>query len=276
MKRQEFYIFHDESGKNTREVALVGAISIPAAYYTSAPIQTLNRQLQNNKFKMHFTNYDRRDYQRYREVISVFTAIPNQVNLNLLLFQKTLYKQKESVAGQFADMIYQEIPEKVIYGLFRDNSNFVETTAKVFMEEAQEYRDRHLANKLKNRLNTHFLYRFDNYQILTAELVSKNQQIGVELTDCLLGICGLIIQNRGFINDQGQVSKKLLAKTLLVIDLLPDLKQLFEQTKVFELCGQSKLVARNFQTYLRTFQASVASCRQQYPNYFVDRYKRID
>lgn len=273
--QQKLYIFLDETGKTSNEVSMIGAISMPTEYYTSLTIQKFNVRLQAKKFKMHFSNYNKRDYELYREVIALFTQVPGQLNLNIILFKKSMYKQKQLLKGQLEDMVYEELPERVIYGLFRDSSNFTEVTAKVFIEASQEYYERNLARKLKNQLNTHFLYRFNNYRIETSALVPKNRQIGVELTDCLLGICSLIIKNNALIDGQGELSKNLLAKTLLAIDLLPDLQEIFNRTTVFELCAEESLVARTFDTYLRPFQARINEFRQQHPEYFDDSYKRV-
>lgn len=275
MKTERLNIFLDESGKNSNNVSLIGAISIPTDYYNGTEIQVLNQQLQHKDINMHFTSYNKRDYRLYERIFETIMKIPDQVQLNLFLYQASMYSKHPLLGGRTNDMLYQKLPERAIYGLFRANSNLELIRAKVFLENSSDYTKRNLAVALKNQLNLHFLYRNDNYKIDTADLVAKNQQIGVEFTDCLLGICSLIIQNKSLIDADGAlISNTLLAKTLLVDDFLPQFQQMFQQAHIYELCGKEHLVERSFNTYLRPFKARVFDFKNKFPQYTKDKYKK--
>lgn len=275
MKTEELNIFLDESGKKSNHISLIGAISIPTDYYNSPEIQELNQKLRRKDINMHFTKYNKRDYSLYENIFQKILQIPDQIQFNLFLYQSSMYRRHPLLGKHTDDMLYQKLPERVIYGLFRANSNLELIQAKVFLENSSDYDKRNLAVNLKEQLNSHFLYRNDNYKIVTADLVPKNQQIGVEFTDCLLGISSLIIQNESLVENNDELhSKTLLAKTLLVDDFLPQFQQLFKQANIYELCGKEHLVKRSFDTYLRPFEARVFDFKKRFPQYTQDKYKR--
>lgn len=273
---EKLNIFLDESGKNNTDISLIGAISIPQIYYNNPKIQKLNARLQSEEFRLHFTQYNKYDYELYREIVAVLTEYSDQIQLNLILFKRTQYKKHRLLGGMSADMIYEKIPERVIYGLFRNNSTLTGVEGTVYIENSDEYSSRNLAKRLKQRLNVHFLYRFDNFKVVSTSLVAKNQQIGVEFTDMLLGICHQIIKGFEIPEDASNLSKTLLSKLLLVEDLMPNLKPILFHASIFELSAQDHLIQRNFAEYIRFYNAQIASLRDQYPHVFMDEsFKKL-
>lgn len=145
MKTEKLNIFLDESGKRSNRISLIGAISIPSAYYNSPEIQALNQKLRRKDITMHFTNYNKRDYSLYENIFQKILQIPDQVQFNLFLYQSSIYLRHPLLGHHTDDMLYQKLPERVIYGLFRASSNLELLQAKDFLENSSDYAKRNLA-----------------------------------------------------------------------------------------------------------------------------------
>lgn len=221
-------IFLDETGKKSNELSLIGAISIPNDFYQSTTVQELNDELQEKEFKLHFTQYDKSDYETYIRIINQILSI------NGIIFKKSQFKMHPLLKSKVNDMIYGKIPERVIYGLLRNYSNLESVYANIFIENSEEYKSRKLDIAVKKQINTHALYRFDNFKIQRSQLIPKNRQIGVEITDILIGMLRLIISYDTVIRDNNKISKTALSKVLLINDLLPTLEKLFSETSIYE------------------------------------------
>ncbi|MET1249180.1 hypothetical protein ABWW58_10355 [Sporolactobacillus sp. STCC-11] len=81
-------VFFDESGKDKNQVSLMGALLMPHNYYTCDDIVTINNELKQNKFRLHFTDFSK-DSQvpLHRAIRSVFQK-PDYLKLNVVAFKK--------------------------------------------------------------------------------------------------------------------------------------------------------------------------------------------
>ncbi|WP_251575835.1 hypothetical protein [Limosilactobacillus agrestimuris] len=214
---QNLNIFLDETGKKNNELSLIGVISIPVDFYNSNKIQELNNELKKNSFKLHFTQYDKSHYDIYIKVIKSMLQTNGIIKMNGIIFMKSQFHSHPLLKSKVNDMIYEKVPERVIYGLLRNYSNLESIMANIYIENSEEYQARNLAINIKEQINTHALYRFDNFKIRKSNLVSKNQQIGVEFTDILIGILRYIICFRDIIGDLNHISKSTFNQRLITI-----------------------------------------------------------
>ena len=226
--------------------------------------------MRNRDFKMHFTQYDRSHYDIYLKVIKTLLPFNGIIRMNGIIFKKSQFKKHILLAAKVDDMVYGKIPERVIYGLLRNYSNLEPVIANIFIENSDEYKARRLDKIVKDQINTHALYRFDNFKIQRSTLVTKNEQIGVEITDILIGMLRLIINYESVISNTNKISKTALAKVLLINDLLPILKRLFSETSIYELSYQDHLTKIPLNSYLGLFQSKLLSLKASHPNYFSD------
>lgn len=263
-------IFLDETGKDKNDLSLIGAVSIPSDFYQSKKVQKLNRELQKDVFKLHFTQYDKSDYDTYIRVIKDILSCNGIIRINGIIFKKSQFRIHPLLASKVDDMIYGKIPERVIYGLLRNYSNLEPVNANIFIESSEEYKARNLNKVVKDQINTHALYRFDNFKIKRSNLVAKNQQIGVEVTDIFIGILRLIINCDALIGDCNKVSNTLLSKILLINDLLPTLENLFTRTSIYELSYQDHLTKIPLNSYLGLFKAKLLLLQDNHPDYFTN------
>lgn len=269
-------IFLDETGKKNNELSLIGAISIPIEFYNSINIQNLNTELKNNQFKLHFTQYDRSHYDIYIKVFKLMLQSSGIIKMNGIIFKKSQFRSHPLLKSKVDDMIYQKVPERVIYGLLRNYSNLDPINANIYIEDSEEYRARNLGKNIKEQINTHALYRFDNFKIIKSKLVSKNQQIGIEFTDILIGMLRFIICYQDTIANLDEISKTALSKVLLINDLLPLLEIAFAETSIFELSYQDHLCKIPLNSYLGLFKSMIISLKESHPNYFKNnKYKKI-
>lgn len=269
-------IFLDETGKKSNELSLIGAISIPNDFYQSTTVQELNDELQEKEFKLHFTQYDKSDYETYIRIINQILSINGIIRMNGIIFKKSQFKMHPLLKSKVNDMIYGKIPERVIYGLLRNYSNLESVYANIFIENSEEYKSRKLDIAVKKQINTHSLYRFDNFKIQRSQLIPKNRQIGVEITDILIGMLRLIISYDTVIRDNNKISKTALSKVLLINDLLPTLEKLFSETSIYELSYQDHLIKIPLNSYLELFKSKLVSLKDSHPEYFADpSFKKI-
>ena len=63
----------------------------------------------------------------------------------------------------------------------------------LYIEDANEYAK--LPNQFKSQLNIQATYREEDFSIEGCSLLPKNLEIGIELTDLVLGIIKTVLQN---------------------------------------------------------------------------------
>lgn len=264
-------IFLDESGKLNNQISLIGAISIPRNYYFTSEIQELNKKLQDKDIKLHFTKYNKADYELYKSVISKMLHLHNMIQVNIITFKRTSFNQHTLLKGMTNDMIYGKVPERVIYGLLRNYGNLEPIKADVFVESSTEYKKRQLAKNIKEQINTHALYRYDYFKVIDSKLVPKNKEIGIEFTDLLLGIIHFImLDNPLFKNND--ISKTALSKARFINDMLEDIEPLLKMVKIFELSTQDHLTKISFDGYLSFFKAKLELFKEKYPEEFENHF----
>lgn len=261
--KNELDIFMDESGKTKNEISLIGAISIPKDYYHKKEIKDINQKLKNKDFNLHFTKYNPRDKSLYKEVFDVFLNCAEVIDVNIMAYKISNFRIHPLLSNQIRDMIYEKVPERVIYGLLRKQSDLKSLKANVYVEDFTEYRARSLNNQIKKQVNSHALYRFNDFKIKKAVLVPKNTEIGVEFTDLVIGIIRFIMLNTPILKEDGNVSKTLLNKYKLIDELLPKINEFLVNINLFELSQQDHLDKIPFANYLRFFKAHLNKLKEE-------------
>ncbi|HAT55735.1 MAG TPA: hypothetical protein DCW31_10970 [Lactobacillus sp.] len=253
-------IFLDESGKKSSEVSLIGAVSIPDILYadnttTDESIGQLNRLLKSNSLGFHFTRYTPNDFKKYKALIETISKVPNVIHINVVTFKRQQLKAHPLLSNSdMENMIYSKVPEQVIYGLLRNYSNLEPLKAHIYIENSSEYESRRIAEKVKEQLNIHSLYRFDNFMVSKSILTPKNTQIGLEFTDTILGIIRIIIRSIPLQSHSMHEHSKLV----FIAQMMPKLEQIFKNVRIFELAEQDHLTEIDFSIYLSLFQANLS------------------
>ena len=246
MNKINVKIFFDESGKNDDPVKTMGGLLIPNKVYEVNELVVLNNKLKQQEFKLHWVKYGGYgpDEELFYNVINVFSKYCSLCSLNIIS-----YKKFNNITTQnFEDMIYAKLPERIFYGLLRYQGNNVSIGAELIIEEANSYKQRQLEIKLAKQLNIQSIYRGEQYNIDDFRYETKNKEIGVELTDILLGIIRTIIMNK-------QGSKTQNAKNLLVTKFLKINKFyiFMSNIKFFEWINTYELRQVDFSKYLKLF-----------------------
>ncbi|MEM5595040.1 hypothetical protein AAHH67_31165 [Niallia circulans] len=94
----------------------------------------------------------------------------------------------------------------------------VDITTDIYIEDSTEYKSFQLNDLIKEQLNIQSLYRGEHYVVLTSQLVPKGEEIGVEITDLLLGVIRNIIENK-----PDSESKQYQIRNSVIISLLKTL-----------------------------------------------------
>lgn len=146
-------------------------------------------------------------------------------------------------------MIYTKLPERIFYGLLRGYGEQNQLHAKIFIEDATEYRSKHLDVRVKDTLNIHSLYRGEYFVITECHYRSKGEEIGLELIDLLLGMVSLILDN------PVAPGTKKKAKIALVLKLLKNdkLHPFINRLRLFQLNHSNQLVEVDFNYSIKLF-----------------------
>lgn len=260
--KMKYNVFFDESKAQSDltnlDITLMGSLLIPRSLYQTSQIQQLNQELRERKIKIHFTDYADRNFKMYTNVLKTF--LDNNMH-KYLKFNVLAYSEDEYTKNHVAytpkilrDMIHSKIPERVIYGSVRNISKYKPTEARLYIENSTEYANIELHKILKKQLNIQALYRNDAYVITDSFLYPKNKEIGIELTDCLLGIISLIMRNPTLYNPDGTIiSKTLKAKKKFIYRNADLLEPILTNLHYFELNGVDKLTRRDFTPFFHEF-----------------------
>ncbi|MFF2157808.1 hypothetical protein ACFVVQ_21160 [Paenibacillus chitinolyticus] len=260
-------IFFDESGKQNNAVQLMGALCFPTDIYKNDSLIMMHEL--NKEYSFHWTDYSG-DAKMRNGIIKLFqmvAQISSYAQLNILHYH---YSQIEADAIRFGSglkaeiieyTVYTKFPERIMYGLLREYDKSSQLNGALYIEHAYEYERLDLANSLKKQLNAHALYRGEPYFVSECSYKRKGEEIGVELTDLLLGIIRTIMENSTS-NSRAKREQRNLIFRLYKMGLL---ESFIQNMFLYEWTGQSILKERNFKTYINLFIAK-----------HFDEYKKIE
>ncbi|SFR10169.1 hypothetical protein [Desulfoscipio geothermicus] len=252
-REQSIKVFFDESGKGSEKPNLMAGLVIPAIIYNSPDLESYSQQLRDNKLKLHWKSYagDAKKREDITGVIEIFNKYCGMTKLNVINYDySVLTGRKEFDSKTVERMIYTKFPERIIYGLLRGYGKNVYIKTDIFIEHSSEYEVLRLHDVVKEQLNTQSLYRGEHYIVENSKLVPKGVEIGVELTDLLIGIIRTIIKNQ-----PDDKSKSVNSKNNLVIQLLKNkiFHSFIENIRYFEWTSSKELMEINFKDYLQLF-----------------------
>lgn len=241
-------LFFDESGKNNEHIKTMGGFMIPKKIYNSAEIKNINDRLNKREFKLHWTQYNggKDESIFYKEVIEIFSKY-----LSLCEFNVIRYDYPPNVNKQKLDnMIYSKIPERVLYGLLRYKGNDISINTDIYVEDANIYHKLKLDKSIKENMNKQSLYRGLDFKIENFCFKNKNEEIGIEFTDLILGIVRNIIDNN-------KTSRRSIKKNELIVEFLKidKFKEFLSNIKFFEWNYSDKLTKIDFSDYIKIFLA---------------------
>lgn len=248
MSRLNLRIFFDESGKKDPP-SLMGALSIPSSIYDYHDFSALNSELLDGKIKIHYKDYGgyAKSKDTFIQVIEATMKYEKFIKLNIINYKKPPYHCDTTL---FNKMVYTKLPERILYGLLRGYGREIDIYAHIDIEYSSEYFSENLHIKVTEQLNTQAIYRGEHFEVVESNLVPKQKEIGLELTDLLLGICRTIIQN----NPKG-LSNKSNEKNKLVIELLNNTTfyKFLSNMKYYEWVSARELTEISFSDYINTF-----------------------
>lgn len=248
MNTSEILIFFDESGKKVDHPILMGGVAIPKEIYS----RTEFNDLQGTR--THWADFNPK--QSIKDLINLISKFESLVKINVINYD---YTAIESAAHKFSSpkdkeftkrTIYAKFPERIFYGLLRKNVKYINTEADIIIEKASEYED-YVQDVVENHLNVQAIYRGESFKVNSCQLKEKGTDVGLEITDLLLGIIRFIIKN-----EPKEKSTRHLKKVKFVIDLLKqeDTYSLFtNRIMFFEWSERDNLREVDFNNYLKAF-----------------------
>lgn len=250
---QSIKVFFDESGKGSNKPNLMAGLVVPSIIYESPDFGSYTQQLRDNGLKLHWKTYagDYTTREDITGVIDIFSRYCGTAKLNVINYDySVLTGRKEFDKNTVERMIYTKFPERIIYGLLRGYGKNVYVKTDILIEHSSEYEALRLHDVVKEQLNMQSLYRGEHYIVEKSELVPKGVEIGVELTDLLIGIIRSIIKN-----GSDEKSKSVYSKNSLVIQLLKnrDFCSFIQNIRFFEWTSSRELMEINFRDYMQLF-----------------------
>lgn len=267
LSRFQYNLFFDESKSRDEildlDLTLMASLLIPDSLYNSTEIQEVNNKLKSRSIKIHFkeySNYKNRQFNTYTDVLKKVLG-ESGAKVKYYKFNVVAFSDNEYVDNHVAytpsvlkSMVYSKIPERVIYGSIRNISKYKPTEAKLYIEESTEYRIKELHKLIKEQLNVQALYRNDAFKIGKSGLYPKNKEIGIEITDLLLGIISLIIRNPPMYQTDGRLtSKTLKEKKKFIYKNKNILEPMLNNVNYFEMNGVDRLTKRDFSIFFHEF-----------------------
>lgn len=241
-------IFFDESGKKEdQKPRLMGGLLIPCNIYETESFKDYNNRLKENEFYLHWKKYSG-DNEQKNLIIDMVVSLFKKYS-SLFCFNVINYIKPEKVDNQaFEDMVYTKLPERIIYGLLRHYGSDITLNTNIYIEYSTEYEKNELSKTIKRQLNIQSIYRGKNFKIISCDYRKKNTEIGVELTDLILGIIRTIIKNCS-------TSRTERSKNNLVLELLK-IKEFYlfmSNIRYFEWNHTYELTMVDFKYYLQMF-----------------------
>ena len=248
VKELKNLIFFDESGKKEQYPILMGALSIPANVYS--------REEFNEKqgTRTHWSNIS--PVGEIKKLIFLIAKFEKVVKFNIINYdcsaiEKAASKFLPPKDKEFIERtIYAKFPERIFYGLLRKSVKHIAVTSEIVIEKASEY-EKYVIEVVEKQLNVQALYRGENFKVNRCLLKSKGEDVGLEITDLILGIVRTIIKN-----EPQSTSRNQKKRIRIIIELLKDenIYSLFS-TKImfFEWTKSNELKEKDFNDYLRAF-----------------------
>ncbi|WP_400162421.1 hypothetical protein ACAF76_002245 [Brevibacillus sp. TJ4] len=248
-------IFFDESGKRTNKPNLMGGLSIPSDLYESDKFQTWSQKLRDGEVRFHWVGFTGSAQIRdnMMEVMNLVAQYRKMLKFNIINYDYTILSANTSSPTIISQIVYSKFPERLIYGLLRGYGKNISIEADICIEESTEYQDIRLNDTIKEQLNVQSIYRGEQFRVVTSSLVPKGKEIGLELTDLLLGFVRTII-----LNEPDSKSNTVSAKNNLIIQLLKNNEFLsfMESFRLFEWTRTRELNETSFADYLQIYLAS--------------------
>lgn len=264
-RNTDLFIFFDESGKEKRDkVQLMGGLVIPANIYNNKKLKPF-REL-NQEYQYHWSQYkeDSKQKSGLIKLLKEARLLAEYCRINFIRYSTTKLTEKGRMfdynsnqsSGHALDkseivrkMIYTKLPERIVYGLLRGYGQTRKVNAKIHIEHATEYETFELAEDIQLQLNMHSLYRGESFVIEDCVYCKKGDEIGVELTDILLGIVRTILEN------PNPESNKKKAQITLILELLKAklLQPLIKRLRLFELKEYNELYEVSIESSVELF-----------------------
>lgn len=250
-------VFFDESGKRKNKPNLMGGLSIPDTLYSLPSIDIYSQKLRNGEIKLHWENVtanpEKTDTRaNIMTVLKDIAQYHQLIKINVINYDySTLANRANFGRDLIEQMIYTKFPERIIYGLLRGYGRNTNITTDIYIEHATEYEKLKLDEVIKEQLNIQSLYRGEQFAVNTSELVPKGREIGVELTDLLLGIIRTILENKGN-NTKGN---RIRNEVIVELFKNNDFYSLMSNIKYFEWVNTRELTEVSFSDYLQLYLA---------------------
>ncbi len=239
-------LFFDESGKNDDTIKTMGSLMVPEKVYSYKDILELNERLKLEKFKLHWTQYNggNKEAEIYKEIVTVFSKYLSLCEFNIIRYDYPNNVSREKLNN----MIYSKIPERVMYGLLRYQGKGIDVNANIYVEDANIYKKLELHKTLDKEMNRQALYRGINFEIEHFSYKHKNEEIGVEFTDLILGVVRNIVENKSN-------SIRSQRKNYLIVEFLKNnkFKEFIKNIKYFEWDYSRNLTKIDFSDYVNIF-----------------------
>lgn len=248
MNELETIIFFDESGKKDDHPIMMGGLSIPKSIYSRVEFN----QIQG--IKSHWVDFKHKT--NMKELINTISKFESLIKVNVINYD---YNAIEEATSKFPDpknkefairTIYAKFPERIFYGLLRGNVKHISEVSDIVIEKASEY-ENFVKDVVEKHLNVQAIYRGENFTVNTCLLKPKGTDVGLEITDLLLGIIRFIIKN-----EARSKSKRQGKKIEFIIDLLKKDSTycLFsKRVMFFEWTKDNELREVDFNSYLKAF-----------------------
>lgn len=249
-------VFFDESGKEKDKPNLMGGLSIPSKIYSLPEIEAYSQKLRDGELSLHWKKVTGDDEKR-NNIIQILTFISNYhhvIKFNVIHYDYSMLASRKEFKKDFIQkMIYTKFLERIIYGLLRGYGRTVDINTEIYIEDSSEYRSFKLDELIKEQLNIQSLYRAEHYVVTSSELVPKGQQIGIEITDLLLGVIRTIIENK-----PSKISKGCQIRNEVTIELLknPNFYTLIQSIRYYEWTNSKELKEVDFHDYMQLFIAN--------------------
>ncbi len=268
-------IFFDESGTKKDKPTLMAGLLIPSKIYNTLEYNNLNKKLRSKEFSnLHWTDYT--GYLKLQndilEVLFTFAKFARYCKMNVINYnenpldiRKNLYNQDHSSAEKLSQiMIYTKIPERILYGLLRNYGKDVYIKSTLFIEHSNRYADYQLDKRLVEQLNIQSMYRGEQFGVIDCCFKNKREEIGVEITDLILGFIRQVILNEvvpSSLSQEELIERKLKgkkAKNDLAVKLVKnkDFMEFISSIKYYEWESNNELKERNFSDYLNLFMTA--------------------
>ncbi|WP_201715465.1 DUF3800 domain-containing protein [Rossellomorea arthrocnemi] len=250
-------VFFDESGKNQKHPHLMAGLLIPSQYYSSVAVQELNQIIKTSK--LHWTDYngDSKKRNQIWKILRTILKDERLLTMNIISYNQSKIEQNsKKLASMYPDIadqtIFMKFPERIIYGLLRGYGSHVHLDTQIFIEDDSQYHNNKydLRTQLFQQLNIQSIYRGERFTIKEVDYLPKQTEVGIEITDILLGIVRSIIRN------EESTTRSTREKNNLIISLLkaePAFSTFLSRIKYYEWGIAHELVEVNFDSYLNIF-----------------------